>query len=90
MVSLGFDEYEDFLRYFVPPDTIPQYIIDVADNIDKATVVIFKEYGAIITNSINDILKFLKKKGYSMELAEQLTDNYHTALLKFHRVEKNG
>ncbi len=88
MVELGFDEYEDFLNIFVSPKHIQYYIVELVDNIEKATLLTSNGFGVTIGNSINDIWQFLKLKGYNLSIAEFFIERFHTKLMEFYRAEQ--
>jgi len=90
MVELGYKEYKEFLRYFYPPKNIPTHIIELCNNIDNALNIVVNEVSVYIQNSLFDILKYLKKKGYNIHIIEIFVIKYKDELLRFNNKGDNG
>ena len=83
MVELGYDSYRDFLDYFYPSKTIPTHTIELCNNIDNSINIMANENGPFISNSLNDTLEYLNKKGYAANSIDYFVIRYKDELLNF-------
>ena len=90
MVELGYDSYNDFLRYFYPPKSIPSHIIELCNNIDNAMNIVANQVSVYIQNSLLDILKYLRKKGYNKHIIESFVLKYRDDFIRFNNKGDNG
>ena len=71
-----FGEYEDALKVFIPDlkKEIPQFIKDTFRDLKESILVTSNGFGVTIGNSKNDMLQYLKCKGYIPDMIEPYLD----------------